>query len=255
MIKFIGAALVLAGFFLGTYATLSGDHTDARAPRPASLTMAVVKPLLSAAETDPPKAMPMGELTPRIPVALHVPSSPAPLDTLTITREIQLQLKRVGCYQGAINGVWSPAVMRSMKEFADHANAILPVERPDIILLALVQNHRGGACGASCPGEQARAADGRCLPHALMARTAKKKPIDADLISASVPTPSAAHGPSAERPLAGKRMSLGASALPVEKPKALSKRYAQARTREASPHAVNPYSRHPRWAARAFAPF
>src|SRR5262245_21293185 len=262
-IKLIGAALVLAGAFLGTYATLSGNHTDAPAAQPASLTVsaapaqaAVVKPMPSAAETEPPKAMLASEVLPRVPVTLHALSAPS--DALTLAREIQLQLRRVGCYQGAISGVWSPAVIGAMKAFADHVNAILPVEHPDIILLALVQNHRGSACGASCSTGQARAGDGRCLPQVLMAGTAKKMPpADADLIGPSVPMPSPALGPPGA-PLAGKRMSLGASTLAVEKHEALRKNsakqpsYVQVRASEARQRAVNPYSRHPRWAARAF---
>jgi hypothetical protein len=269
MIRLIAAVLVLAGILLGTYAMLSGDFTDARASELALLTTAtapdapaVVKkrPSPSVAKTDPPETMPKGELKPRIPVALHSLSSSAPPDTFTLTREIQLQLKRVGCYQGTINGVWSPVVIRSMKAFADHVNAVLPVQHPDIILLALVQNHRGNACGLSCPAGQVRGGDGRCLPEALMANTSKKKPrIEADLRT-SVLTPGAAHGKTAERRLAGRRMSLGASQLELVKAKAPRKRsakrraHARVRATEARRDPANPYSRHSRWAARAFGP-
>jgi hypothetical protein len=268
MIRLIAAVLVLAGVLLGTHATLSGNHTDARAPERTTLTTPIApdavvvkkRPSPSAARTDPSETTPTGEFQPRMPVALHSPSSSAPPDAFTLTREIQLQLKRVGCYQGAINGVWSPVVIRSMKAFADHVNAILPVEHPDIILLALVQNHRGSACGLSCPAGQARAGDGRCLPQALVAKTAKKKPpVEADL-GTSVPAPGAAHGPSAERRLAGKRMSLGASRLALAKAEAARKRstkrpaHAQVRAREARHDAFNPYSSYPRWAAHAFGP-
>jgi hypothetical protein len=268
MIRLFAAVLVLAGILLGTYAMLSGDLTDARASELVTLTTAIApdapavvkkSPSPSDAKTDPPEAMPTGELKPRIPVALHSPSSSAPPDTFTLTREIQLQLKRVGCYQGTINGVWSPVVIRSMKAFADHVNAVLPVQHPDIILLALVQNHRGNACGLSCPAGQVRGGDGRCRPQALMARTAKKKPqVEADLRT-SVPTPDAAHGPSAERRLAG-RMSLGASRLALVKAEAPRKRsakhpaHAEVRAREARHDVVSPHSRHPWWAARAFGP-
>src|SRR5262245_32732670 len=266
MIRPIAVVLVLAGVSLGTYATLSGSHTDARSAQSASPALAaapvmvtVVKPSSSTAKADPAKAVPSGELLPRIPVALHAPASPAPSDTMTLTRDIQLQLRRVGCYEGAVNGLWSPTVVRSMKAFTDHVNAVLPVEHPDIILLALVQNHRGTACGVSCPPGQARAEDGRCLPQAVMARAAKMRPPDdADLISTSGPTRAAALRPSTEERATGRRMSLGAL---TAKPEALFKRStsrpAYTRVRASVQRAANPnpYGRYPRWAARAFAQF
>jgi hypothetical protein len=92
-----------------------------------------------------------------------------------LTREIQFQLKRVGCYHGQIDEVWSPTVRRSVKAFTDRVNAVLPVDQPDIILLALLQNHEGGACGLSCPAGESLAADGRCLPNILVTNAAKKQ--------------------------------------------------------------------------------
>src|SRR5262245_31237699 len=263
MIRLIASILVLAGVLLGTYAMLSGNHTDARAPEPTAIApdaAAAVKrrPSPSAAKTDPPEAMPTGKLPPRIPVALRSPSSSAPPDTFTLTREIQLQLKRVGCYDGTIDGVWSPTVIRSMKAFADHVNALLPVEHPDIILLALVENHRDSACGMSCPAGQARAEDGRCLPQALMARVAKNgRPVDADPISTSVPAPAVALGPSAEEHLTGKRMSLGAltPAKPEARRKGSASRPAYAQTRVRTRRAASAYGRYPRWATRALSQF
>src|SRR5581483_6709693 len=46
-------------------------------------------------------------------------------------------------------------------------NAALPDE-PDLVLLALVQAQEGEVCGAGCPAGQALAADGRCLPSAIL---------------------------------------------------------------------------------------
>ena len=78
-----------------------------------------------------------------------------------LTRNLQKELKRVGCYDGEINGSWSPASRRAMKAFTDRVNATLPIEEPDYILLTLVQGHSAEACGAGCPADQVLAKEDR----------------------------------------------------------------------------------------------
>ena len=116
---------------------------------------------------------------PRVPVGRQMATIEGPMDHLGLARELQRQLRRVGCYEGEINGIWTPSTRRAMKAFIDRVNAALPIEQPNSILLAIVQNHQGEACGTSCPAGQALAADGRCLPSALIARAAKRPaPVD-----------------------------------------------------------------------------
>jgi hypothetical protein len=109
------------------------------------------------------------------PAAAHQPSKAAavPGDRVSLARELQRELKRVGCYEGEINGAWTPSSRKAMKAFTDRVNASLPVEAPDYILLSLVQGHRDAACGKPCPAGQTLA-DGRCLPQAIVAHGAKK---------------------------------------------------------------------------------
>jgi hypothetical protein len=80
----------------------------------------------------------------------------------------------VGCYGGALDGVWTPATRGAMKAFTEAVNAALPSDQPDTILLSLVQGHQGKACGQTCPDGQGLAGDGRCLPNAILARAPKK---------------------------------------------------------------------------------
>jgi hypothetical protein len=87
-----------------------------------------------------------------------------------LVRDIQYELRRVGCYDGEVHGSWSPNTRKAMKAFTDRVNASLPVETPDYILLTLVQSHKGMACGSTCPAGQAFSADGRCLPRAVLAQ-------------------------------------------------------------------------------------
>jgi hypothetical protein len=94
-----------------------------------------------------------------------------------LARDLQRELKRAGCYYSEIDGDWGPGSKRAMTEFADRVNAALPIEEPDVVLLALLQAHAGQVCGRACPAGQGLDANGRCLPHAILAR-AERKPAD-----------------------------------------------------------------------------
>jgi hypothetical protein len=142
----------------------------AEAPPPASASQPGPAPKAPA-----PQAV-VAAVAPRVPVG-KAADGPG-LDRPALTREIQRQLKRIGCYRGAVSGVWSDAVQDAMKTFTDRVNATLPVDRPDPVLLAMVQTQKPGICSASCPPGQERSA-GRCLPSAVVAgankgRTAAK---------------------------------------------------------------------------------
>jgi hypothetical protein len=80
----------------------------------------------------------------------------------------------VGCYEGELNGIWTPATRKAMKAFTDRVNATLPTDEPDYILLTLVQGYRDKVCGMTCPVGQGLAEGGRCLPNAILA--ARKPP-------------------------------------------------------------------------------
>lgn len=91
-----------------------------------------------------------------------------------LTRDLQAELKRVGCYGGEITGAWSHSTKRAMRAFMERVNATLPIEDPDYILLTLVQGHVAQACGVGCPSGQTPSESGRCLPNAVVAARAAK---------------------------------------------------------------------------------
>jgi hypothetical protein len=97
-----------------------------------------------------------------------------PDDRVALTRELQRELKRVGCYRGETTGVWSTSSRLAMKTFVERVNAALPIDNPDPVLLSLVQSHRGPACGVACPAGQTETASGACVPTAVLATTAKE---------------------------------------------------------------------------------
>ena len=93
---------------------------------------------------------------------------------LQLTRDLQRELQRVGCYGGEVTGNWTPSTKRAMSAFMDRVNATLPIEEPDYILLTLVQGHTAAACGATCPSGQGMSNDGRCVPQAVIAQATRK---------------------------------------------------------------------------------
>jgi hypothetical protein len=139
-----GVALILSGVAVGLYgivepwqleATLSNASTAEQPARPATR-VPVSRPWFRpSASTESPSSG-------WTPVVVTVPprgSSPRPSsqqpaipkDRDTLARELQKELKRVGCYVGEVNGAWSPSTRRAMKMFIDRVNASLPVEEPD----------------------------------------------------------------------------------------------------------------------------
>jgi hypothetical protein len=153
-------------------ATAAADKQAAVKPAPPAPAKAAQPPPRPRTSPSPPTEL---VATPRrIPLSQPVSASGPLLDRVGLAREIQRHLRRVGCYSGEVTGVWSPAARRAMKAFTDRVNATLPVDEPDYILLAMVQNHQDKACGRGCPAGEHAAEDGRCLPNAIVAQSGRK---------------------------------------------------------------------------------
>ena len=139
------------------------------------------------------------------------PKTAAIPDRASLARELQRELRRVGCYEGEINGSWTPPTRRAMKAFTDRVNAILPVDAPDYILLTLVQGHQDQVCSKPCSAGQGLSDDGRCVPNAILAHAARKPAAPSQ---ATAPAPSAwavttvAAPPSRSMPVIEGRMAL-----------------------------------------------
>ena len=150
-----------------------------RGARPA--TPAETPTLSPSAAAPSPRAVD----TPPETVVVTLPSANAPGasrtrpiagNLLSLAHELQGELQRVGCYAGTIDGVWTPLSQKAMKAFTERVNARLPVEEPDYVLLALVRGRQGKVCMTACPPDQTLTADNRCVPDAVLARTAKPVP-------------------------------------------------------------------------------
>jgi hypothetical protein len=130
-------------------------------------------------------------------------------DRTQLARELQKELRRVGCYDGEINGGWTTSTKRAMKTFTERVNASLPVEEPDLVLLSLVQGQADKICGRPCPAGETAADGGRCVPAAVA--TSPRKAAQGSAPPRDAPQPaigwSATAAPSATPPLEG-RMGL-----------------------------------------------
>jgi hypothetical protein len=115
-----------------------------------------------------------------------------PKDRDTLARELQKELKRVGCYEGEVNGAWSPSTRRAMKMFIERVNASLPVDEPDPILYAMVRGEREQVCGKACHAGEGLTQDGRCVPAAILA-TANGRMGTRTAIAAVAPESSVSH--------------------------------------------------------------
>jgi hypothetical protein len=89
---------------------------------------------------------------------------PRTSDRSGLVRELHKELKRVGCYDGDLNGAWSSASRQAMRRFTQSVNAKLPIEEPDVVGLKLVQSHAQSVCSA-CPADQ-RETHGACAQSA-----------------------------------------------------------------------------------------
>jgi hypothetical protein len=66
-----------------------------------------------------------------------------------ITRELQAELLRLGCYGGPLDGRWSPALRYALQDFTVRVNVMLPIDGPDPALLNLARGQQSAVCGSA----------------------------------------------------------------------------------------------------------
>jgi len=110
-------------------------HTSLAARAPAAKVETVA---LWPTQTLPATAEGSGALEPDDPSARH-----------RLIVDIQQHLKHAGCYWGRANGAWTASTREAMQNFTERANATLPVDKPDYLLLNLLKAYDGRACGAT----------------------------------------------------------------------------------------------------------
>jgi hypothetical protein len=82
--------------------------------------------------------------------AARVDPAPRYDDAVSVTRGVQRHLKQAGCYDGPVNGAWNGQTRKAMYEFTGVVNARLPVDRPDPVLLVLLESNPDASCASGC---------------------------------------------------------------------------------------------------------
>jgi hypothetical protein len=226
MSKVIGFALIVGGLGVGVFAIAPfinyGEQRQAASSSVVSGAM-LKQELVQAPRslTEAPRFLSpfvttvvprIGE--PRIPQERFA----IPKDRETLTRELQNELRRVGCYEGDMSGTWSQSTRRAMKTFIERMNARLPIEEPDAVLYALVKGQHELVCGKTCSYGEVQSAGGRCVPSRLLAHVksttapsaiaAVEKPVAAIVGGSATPQ-------STEPSLEGRMALAGPSARPT----------------------------------------
>ena len=99
---------------------------------------------------------------------------PIPKEPGALTRALQKELRRVGCYEGDISGTWSQSTRHAMKTFIERMNARLPIEEPGAVLYSLVKSQDQRVCGVACSHGEVQSANGRCIPSIPLAHVEDK---------------------------------------------------------------------------------
>jgi hypothetical protein len=193
--------------------------TPAEPPQPP---VAIVAPAPKPAVRPLPTTPVVNVVTP-----VHAPAAPlAPpreRPRHEIARDIQRELKRVGCYAGEIDGNWGAGSRRAAKTFMERINSTLPTDEPDLVQLTMIRGFSGTACAAPCPPDRTVPGSSRCLPTPVIAGRAPTRPLETGTVAAQSTTPivtgstqqayaaapAAAPAPISVVPLDG-RMSVGA---------------------------------------------
>lgn len=139
---------------------------------PVAATTAIITAAVTGSGVVAPATVAGPAVRDAAPGARPGPATEMPKDELV--RNLQRELKRVGCYLGDVDGDWGVGSRRAMSNFTERVNASLPVEQPDFILLTLLKGHQGSACGKGCPFGQTSSENGRCVPSAVVAAQTRR---------------------------------------------------------------------------------
>ena len=100
------------------------------------------------------------------------PPASAPVPPLA--RQIQVELQRVGCNPGVIDGVWSDKAKTALTKFARLAKLTIPTGEPTLAALEALKAQEGRICPLECgPGTLEK--EGKCIAKAAPDRSQGKR--------------------------------------------------------------------------------
>jgi hypothetical protein len=83
-------------------------------------------------------------------------------EQLSLSSDMQQELKRVGCYVGAVDGIWGNQSRNALSAFAKHADVHIPDFNPSSKLLDQIQGETGRVCPLAC-GPRHEITNNRCV--------------------------------------------------------------------------------------------
>jgi hypothetical protein len=101
------------------------------------------------------------------------PAVPTP-DKATLVRSLQTELKRVGCFEGDVDGKWGPPVKGALIEFTQRAKVEVPTDVPTPAAADAVKGQRGRICPLEC-GAGRIERDGACVAKTTPERPTRAK--------------------------------------------------------------------------------
>jgi hypothetical protein len=152
--------------------TVPAEHPGLRRPVASPAAHPVSTDPSIAVANAPPTAAALpavsiaNEAAPRTPVTSAANSKPSVQRQLA--RQIQAELKRVGCYSGRLDGSWGDRSRSAMANFIARVNASLPTNEPDVFLLSLIKGQTQAVCGPTCGGDEVLSG-GRCVAQTSVA--------------------------------------------------------------------------------------
>jgi hypothetical protein len=78
------------------------------------------------------------------------PAAPKAESVVGINRLLQIELRRVGCYSGSVDGNWNAAAQKSLGLFNKNANMKLDVKKPEIEALDALKSKAARVCPLTC---------------------------------------------------------------------------------------------------------
>lgn len=83
-------------------------------------------------------------------------------EPLTLARDLQGELKRLGCLSGEVDGVWGEGSRKALKDFARHAKLSIASDEPTTAVLDAATAMKERACPLVCNDDE-RIVNGRCV--------------------------------------------------------------------------------------------
>ncbi len=132
-----------------------------------------------------------------------------------LVRDLQAELRRLGCYSGRIDGDWGPRSRYAARSFLRKVNASLPIQKPDYIFLTLVRGHANRVCGITCPSGESLGSNGRCVASVIADRAARTNPSKRTTTNLGVRAQSATTGANVREAMVAKDRVDEAIVVPV----------------------------------------